>query len=270
MPPFIFIEMSLKITVRFFILLIAFALLSNGCKKDKEKENPPGVVSYKIKVVTGTETYINYKYDPVSGNLNRIYGVDRGKSFNCDFTYLGNKVFARYENYTAAEIFNIELEVNLSNGFITRYKDELFDIVFNYDTLSADKRGNLLSSVIVGGRWAGDTLFKNPVYNDKGLLLSCDIYRVATDYKRKMAYTYFTDTEYEAVINTNFVDMAVGRFDKLLGYLPYTFGPPQYYLVKRESIVGYTQFEYDYEKEASGRVKIMYIDRETNEFFYNN
>jgi hypothetical protein len=64
--------------------------------------------------------------------------------------------------------------------------------------------------------------------------------------------------------------MAVGRFDKLLGYLPYTFGPPQYYLVKRESIVGYTQFEYDYEKEASGRVKIMYIDRETNEFFYNN
>lgn len=254
------------ITILFFACLI---LTISACKKEKG-EDPPGVVSYKVKIFYGVETYINYVYDPLSGFLRRVHGVDRGKSINCDIRYEGNKIFAVYDNYTAAEKYNIEMDVNPSNGFITKYKDELFEIVFNYDSLSGDKRGNLLSSVIVGGRWAGDTLFKNPVYDENGLLLQCDIYRVATEYKRKMAFSYYFDQKYEAVINSNFIDMALGRFDRIFHFLPYTFGPPQNYLVKRETIVNYTQTDFNYVKDESGRVKYMYINGATHEVFYND
>src|SRR5690606_7071361 len=103
-------------------------------------------------------------------------------------------------------------------------------------------------------RYEGDSLFFQTVYDTDGTLLSCSHRGEAR------VFEYFKDEEYDAIINTNMTDAALGRFDRIISFLPYTFGPPQKYLVKRQLTPGSFDIRYSYVKDEFGRVEQMVIN----------
>jgi hypothetical protein len=241
------------------VLLLSF--LAGSCKKDNRKD-PPKLVSYKIRLITGSNTYINYFYND-AGLLSVVDGVDRAKGITANITYDLDRVVIDYRNRTANEVWLIKMRIDPETGYILEYDDGLYIASFKYDSLIfEDGVKRLVSSHYSGGRYEGDSLFFQTVYDTDGTLLSCSHRGEVREFE------YFKDVEYESIINTNFPEAALGRFERIIGYLPYTFGPPQKYLVKRQRTPGSFDFRYSYVKDEFGRVKQMVLNGAAVTFNY--
>lgn len=241
--------------------MLLVVLLMAGCGKEGGKE-PPKNVSYKIRLITGPNTFIRYNYNS-EGLLSNVEGVDRSKSITANINYNFEQVVIDYRNRTANEDWRIVMKIDPATGYILEYDDGLYIASFNYDSIIfPDGVKRLVSSFYTGGRYNGDTLFFNTVYDTDGTLLSC-IHRGEV-----REFEYFKDVEYEAIINTNFMEAALGRFERIIGYLPYTFGPPQKYLVRRQRTPGSFDIRYSYVKDEFGRVSQMVINGAANTFEY--
>ncbi len=218
-----------------------------GCKKEVRNE-PPKVVSYQVKVIKDFNSYLKYTYND-EGFLSNVSGVDRDKSLTCDIIYDREKVYLEYNNKTADEWWYIVIEVDPETGYIQTIDDGMYVATFMYDSLRfRDNINRLVASYYHGGKYAGDSLCYQIVYDENGILESC-MYK---DEKRE--YTYYTDEEYESNISTIPTEAFWGRFDRIIAYLPYTFGPPQKYLVKTVRTSGIYYKNYSYEKDQHGRV----------------
>ena len=96
----------------FFILFLSFLFL--GCKKEQRNE-PPKVVSYKIKTIVGSTTHLKFFYNE-TGLLSRVDGKDRDKSLTADIIYDLDRVYISYDNRTAGEHWDIKLTVDSTTG----------------------------------------------------------------------------------------------------------------------------------------------------------
>jgi hypothetical protein len=250
---------SVALKCLIFLSVILFAI--NGCGKSDSKE-PPKVVSYKIKLITGPATYIRYSYNDL-GLLSYVDGVDRDKSITAFIYYEGETVRIDYRNRTADEIWNIVMKVDTDKGYILEYDDGIYTASFKYDSVVfADGVKRLVSSAYTGGRYEGDSLFYSVVYDNDGTLLQCS-HRGET-----RIFEYYKDQEYDAIINTNFPEAALGRFERIIGYLPYTFGPPQKYLVKRQLTPGLYDIRYSYVKDEFNRVDKVVVNGVSTAYEY--
>ncbi len=246
-------------TRNFFIFFSLLILL--GCKKENRNE-PPKVVSYNISTIIGSNTHLKYYYNE-QGLLSRVDGKDRDKSLTCDITYDKDRVYINYENRTAGEKWNITLEVDSVTGYIQKFDDGMYVATFKYSSEGFDDGASrLVASYYHGGKYAGDSLCYQIVYNENGTLKSCN-------YRGEVrAYEYYLDEEYEANITTLYTDAVLGRFDRIITYLPYTFGPPQKYLPKTlvRSNAFYTN--YAYKKDEFGRVITIYENAAGTDYSY--
>lgn len=241
-------------------IALAVILLA-GCGKSDQKE-PPKVVSYKIRQITGPNTFIRYSYNE-QGLLVNVDGVDRAKSITADIYYEGENVRIDYRNRTANEVWDIRMKIDPNTGYILSYDDGIYTATFNYDSAQfADGVKRLVSSFYTGGRYEGDTLFYNAVYASDGTLLSC------THRGEVREFDYYKDQVYEAIINTNFIEAALDRFERIIGYLPYTFGPPQRYLVRRQNTPGLYDIRYSYKKDEFDRVKQIIVNGVATNYEY--
>jgi hypothetical protein len=242
------------------LVLLAFTLIA-GCTKSDQKE-PPKVVSYKIRLITGPNTFIRYTYNQ-QGLLVNVDGVDRAKSITADIYYEGENVRIDYRNRTANEIWDIKMKIDPNTGYILNYDDGIYTASFNYDSvIFADGVKRLVSSFYTGGRYNGDTLFYNVVYDTDGTLLRC------THRGEVREFEYYKDQVYDAIINTNFPEACLGRFERIIGYLPYTFGPPQRYLVKRQNTPGLYDIRFSYKKDEFQRVKQVIVNGVATSYEY--
>jgi hypothetical protein len=244
-----------------FIAILLLALLTLSCGKDNRKD-PPKLVSYKIRLITGSNTFIRYSYN-ANGLLSLVDGVDRAKGITANITYDLDRVSIDYRNRTANETWLIKMRIDPETGYILDYDDGLYIASFTYDSVRfSDGVKRLVSSYYTAGRYEGDSLFFSSVYDTDGTLLSCS-HRGET-----RVFEYFKDVEYDAVVNTNIAEAALGRFERIIGYLPYTFGPPQKYLIKRQNTPGSFDFRYSYVKDDFGRVKQMVLNGAAVTFEY--
>lgn len=249
-----------RYTLLFLISLMGF-FTAISCSKDTRKD-PPKLVSYKIKRLVSDATYLNYNYNEL-GLLSNVNGIDRDKSITADIIYDLDRVQINYRNRTANENWTIKLKIDQTSGYILEYEDEIYVASFNYDSLIfEDGVKRLVNSYYSGGRYLGDSLFFQTVYDEDGTLLSC------THRAEKRVFEYYKDVEYDAIINTNFPEAALGRFERIIGYLPYTFGPPQKYLVKRQLTPGSFDIRYSYTKDEFGRVRQVIVNGAANNYEY--
>lgn len=237
-----------KCSMALFVLTFLAA-----CGKSEQKE-PPKVVSYKIRLITGPNTFIRYTYNQ-QGLLANVDGVDRAKSITADIFYEGENVRIDYRNRTANEVWDIRMKIDPNTGYILNYDDGIYTATFNYDSvIFADGVKRLVSSFYTGGRYNGDTLFYNVVYDTDGTLLRCSHRGEVREFE------YYKDKVYDAIINTNFLEASLGRFERIIGYMPYTFGPPQRYLVRRQNTPGLYDIRFSYNKDEFERVKQVIVN----------
>ena len=248
---------------RNIFLIILLPLLFGSCKKERRNE-PPKVVSYKIKTIIGSNTHLKYFYNDL-GLLSRIDGKDRDKSLTCDITYDLDRVYLNYDNRTAGEHWDIKLTVDSTTGYIQTFDDGMYIAKFTYDASRfRDGISRLVGSYFYDGKYKGDSVCYNMIYDENGVLNSC------TFRGEDREFVYNKDESYDANISTYFVEAAIGRFDRILAYLPYTFGPTQKYLPKTliKTKVFYTN--YTYKKDEFGRVETIYENAAGTDYYYGN
>ncbi|MCO5233333.1 MAG: hypothetical protein LC105_00310 [Chitinophagales bacterium] len=233
----------------FLFIFIYFSFLA--CKKEKRNE-PPAVISYNIKTIIGSSTFLKYSYNE-QGYLSHLEGKDRDKSISCDIIYDKDRVYLDYFNKTANEKWWVILEIDSVSGYIQKYDDGMYVATFLYDSLGFnDGQNRVVSSFYHGGKYKGDSLCYQISYNPNGTLKSCNFRGEVR------AYDYYYDQEFSSNVITFYSDAVLGRFDRIITYLPYTFGPPQKFLPKSmvRSNAFYTNFKYD--KDEYGRVKTIF------------
>ena len=245
----------------FYILCFPVILL--GCKKEQRNE-PPKVVSYQIKTIIGSNTHLKYFYNE-KGLLSRVDGKDRDKSLTCDIIYDLDRVYLNYDNRTAGEHWDIKLTVDSTTGYIQTFDDGMYIAKFTYDASRfRDGISRLVGSYFYDGKYKGDSVCYNMIYDENGVLNSC------TFRGEDREFVYNKDESYDANISTYFVEAAIGRFDRILAYLPYTFGPTQKYLPKTliKTKVFYTN--YTYKKDEFGRVETIFENAAGTDYYYGN
>jgi hypothetical protein len=245
----------------FYILL--FSIIFLGCKKEQRNE-PPKVVSYQIKTIIGSTTHLKYFYNE-NGLLSRVDGKDRDKSLTCEITYDLDRVYLSYDNRTAGEHWDIKLTVDSTTGYIQTFDDGMYIVAFLYDVARfSDGVSRLVGSYYHDGKYKGDSLCYNMIYDESVILKSCTFRGEERDFE------YYLDETYDANISTNFVEVALGRFERIIAYLPYTFGPTQKYLPKTmiKTQVFYTN--YRYQKDDFARVKTIYTNGAGTDYYYEN
>lgn len=253
----LFFSMNTRIFL-IFLSLLSFA----ACKKENRNE-PPKVVSYNISTIIGSNTHLKYYYND-QGLLSRVDGKDRDKSLTCDITYDKDRVYIYYENRTAGEIWNITLEVDSTTGYIQRFDDGMYLATFVYDAAGfSDGKQRLVASYYHDGKYKGDSLCYNMKYDAMGNLISFT-YR-----GEDRRYEYYDDEEEEETsISTLYTEAVLGRFERIISYLPYTFGPPQKSLVRTKvrSEAFYTN--YSYKKDEFGRIVTIYENAAGTDYYY--
>ncbi|MCO5229564.1 MAG: hypothetical protein M9958_00270 [Chitinophagales bacterium] len=243
----------------FYLLLILISFSS--CKKEKRNE-PPAVINYNIKTIIGSSSFLKYTYNE-QGYLSHIEGKDRDKSITCDVIYDKDRVYLDYFNRTANEKWWVTLEVDSVSGYIQKFDDGMYVATFIYDSVRfGDGMNRVVSSYYHGGKYQGDSLCYQMVYNANGTLKSCNFRG------EERAYDYYLDQEYNSNISTFYTDAVLGRFDRIITYLPYTIGPSQKYLPKSmvRSNAFYTNFKYV--KDEYGRVETIYENGAGTSFEY--
>ena len=244
-------------------MIILLPLLFGSCKKERRNE-PPKVVSYKIKTIIGSNTHLKYFYNDL-GLLSRIDGKDRDKSLTCDITYDLDRVYLSYENRTAGEFWEIKLTVDSTTGYIQTFDDGMYIASFTYDASRfSDGVSRLVGSYFYDGKFKGDSVCYNMNYDANGVLNSC------TFRGEEREFIYNLDESYDANISTFFVEAAIGRFDRVLAYLPYTFGPTQKYLPKTFIKTKAFYTNYTYKKDEFGRVETIFENAAGTDYYYNN
>ncbi|MCO5248798.1 MAG: hypothetical protein M9887_07625 [Chitinophagales bacterium] len=239
---------------------LSFIVIFYACKKGKV-ESPDKIVNYQIAQISGPSTFLKYIYD-TTNTLVRVTGKDSDKSLACSITYEGNKVLIDYQNFTANEKWNIELDVN-EKGYFTRFNDGLFMVDFMYDsTRFSDKKTRLVTSYCYDGKYKGDTLFNRAVFDENDNLTKCYSYGMQRD------FVYYTDEDYTANLSTFYVETILNRFNRIIAYLPYTFGEMPKYLPKTVIEKGAYYTEYTYQKDEFGRVEVEYKNGATYNYTY--
>lgn len=242
-------------------LLLLSGILWAGCKK-ASRQDPPKIVSYKIELITGSNTHLRYTYN-AEGLLARVDGKDRDKSLTCDITYDLDRVYLDYNNRTANEHWLATLEVDPATGYITRFDDGMYVATFSYDSVRfQDGVSRLVASYYSGGKYEGDSLCYRMIYNPDGTLRSCWFRG------ESRSYEYYTDDMYESNISTVFTEAVLGRFERIVAYLPYTFGPPQQYLPKTVVSSGAFYTNYTYNKDEYGRVRQVVVNGAATDYKY--
>ena len=242
------------------VLIVSMVIFLYSCKKDN-KQSPDKIVNYQIERITGPNTFLRYIYD-TTNTLIRVTGKDSDKSLACDISYEGNKVFIDYQNLTANEQWNITLEVN-DKGYFTKYDDGLFKAVFVYDSSRfLDRKERLVVTYYNDGKYKGDTLFHHAVYDEIGNLTAC----ISNHEDNEISY--YTDEKYDAILSTLYVEKVLNRFNKIIAYLPYTFGEMPKYLPKVAIRKKAYYTEYKYDKDEFDRVKTEYINGAAYNYFY--
>lgn len=246
---------------RHLLIFVLWGIFFYSCKKDQRQE-PPKVVKYQISKIIGSNTHLSYTYD-TSGALIRVDGKDRDKSLTCDIVYDKDIVFLNYHNRTANEKWNIQLTIDPQTGYIQTYDDGMYVATFLYDsTRFADKKARLVGSYYHGGKYAGDSLCYQMQYDELGNLISCN-YR-----GENRQYEYFLDDTVASNVTTFFADAVIGRIDRIIAFLPYSFGPQQKYLTKTviKSFAYYTN--YQYAKDEYGRISTVYENAAGTDYKY--
>lgn len=219
-----------------------------ACKKDS-RQTPNQVVSYQVQNIIAPNTYLKYSYNEL-GFLSRVEGKDSDKSIYCDITYDKERMHLEYENRTADEKWDIHILVDPSTGYILSIDDGMYVASFTYDsTRFTDGMSRLVGSYYHGGKYKGDSLSYNIQYDDRGNLIS-SVYK-----GEKRDYIYDLNVEVESNVSSILVQAFWGRFDKIISYLPYTFGPPQKYLLKQQVSANTFYKSFEYVLDEHGRVK---------------
>lgn len=243
------------------VFILAFCICFYACKKDHRQE-PPKVVSYKVKTIKGQATYLRYFYNE-DGLLSKVDGKDRDKSLTCEITYDKEKVYLDYNNRTADEWWQVVIEVDPISGYIKTIDDGMYAATFVYDSLRfKDKVSRMVGSYYHAGKLKGDSLCYGIQYNEDGMLSSC-IYK-----GESRRFNYFSEYELEANVSTVLVENFWGRFDKIISYLSYTFGPPQKHLVKQQVSSEAFYKDFRYVVDDHDRVEKMYLNGVETEFIY--
>ena len=141
----------------------------------------------------------------------------------------------------------------------------MYVATFLYDAARfSDGVSRLVGSYYHDGKYKGDSLCYKMIYDDNGTLKSCSFRGEERDYE------YYLDEAYDANISTQFVEVALGRFERIMAYLPYTFGPTQKYLTKTliKTKVFYTN--YKYKKDDFGRVETIYENAAGTDYYYKS
>lgn len=249
-------------TINKLVFILSLCICLYACKKDNQQEDPPIIVSYKVKTIKGQATYLKYTYNE-EGLLIKVDGKDRDKSLTCNITYDKEKVYLDYNNRTAEEWWYVTIEVDPISGYIKTIDDGMYTATFVYDSLRfKDKVSRLVASYYHAGKYEGDSLSYGIQYNESGLLSSC-VYK-----GENRRFEYYSGQELESNVSTVLVENFWGRFDKIISYLPYTFGPPQKFLVKTQVTSESFYKNFDYEIDEYDRVRKMRSNGVETEYIY--
>ncbi len=245
----------MKITIP---ILIALLLLSS-CKK-KIEVAPNTTVTQIIKNAQGISRdflgfNLNYSYD-ASGKIKTISGIESLRSIRCDFVYDGNHILGQYDNLTTSEHRTMHIVLDTDSSTIASYQDEFSHVIFRYGSIEGRKK--LISSYNTDN---GDTLFANPIYQD-GNLIYCESNGI------KHFLSYEGTLTYILGINTLPALLSLGKYDKILGMLPYSFGADNKHLVTKDSVVGDRNYYYEYFYDDYGRINYMLLNGTTTVFEY--
>lgn len=243
-------------------VLVVLLLISLffSCKKDT-KNTPTTTISYKIKQTSGTGLdYLNfslkYFYDEL-GRVKNINGVESARSINCVFTYDGREIRARYDNNTTLEFRNIVCTLDADSSFIANYKDEYSNVQFVYEDFEGKKRLKYSYNSM-----ADDTIFENPVY-ENGNLVYCE-------YQGKKHFLkYHNSLPNVPGVNTLNTALALGKYDKLLGFLPFSIGTQNTNLLAVDSIVDFRNYVYEYHFDEYNRIDYYLVNGATTQIIYN-
>jgi hypothetical protein len=230
-----------------------------SCEENGEKV-PNSSVSHIIKNTQGVSRdflsfNLNYSYD-ADGRIKNINGIESLRSIRCNFYYNGQNIIGQYDNLTTSEHRTMQIILDADSNTIAFYKDEYSNVVFNYALIEGRKK--LILSYNVTN---GDTLFANPIYKDGNL-----IYCVSMGIRHFLFYE--GNIPNISGINTLPILLALGKYDKVLGILPYTIGSENANLITKDSAVGDRNYAYEYHFDALRRIDYMLLNGTTTTFKY--
>lgn len=228
--------------------------------KENDVTIPENSVSHIIKNAQGISRdflgfNLNYYYDDL-GKIKTISGVESLRSIRCDLSYSGHKVLGKYDNLTTSEHRSMQIYLDSDSNNISSYQDEYAYVIFTYDIISGSKR-----LVLSYNTSNGDTLFAHPRY-EEGNLVYCESKGVShyLSYEGRQANI--------PGINTLSVILSLGKYDKIIGILPFSIGTNNAHLVTKDSVVGDRNYYYQYHYDAKGRIDFMLLNGTTTTFTY--
>lgn len=230
-----------------------------SCNKNDEVV-PKSTVSQIIKNAQGISRdflgfNLNYNYD-ANGRIKNINGIESLRSIRCDFSYNGKTILGQYDNLTTSEHRTMQIILDSDSSTIASYKDEYSDVTFQYDLIGGRKK-----LVLSYNSTSGDTLFSNPVYEGGNLM-----YCVSNGIRHFLFYE--GDIPNISGVNTLATLLSLGKYDKVLGMLPYSFGSENVHLITKDSTVGDRNYYYEYHFDDFDRIDYMLLNGTTTEFKY--
>ncbi len=230
-----------------------------SCEENGEKV-PNSSVSHIIKNTQGISRdflsfNLNYDYD-ADGRIKNVNGIESLRSIRCDFAYNGKTIIGQYDNLTTSEHRTMQIILDADSSTIASYKDEYSHVIFKYDIIEGRKK-LVLSYNITNG----DTLFSNSIYKDGNL-----IYCISNGIKHYLSYE--GQIPNISGINTLPILLALGKYDKIIGMLPFTIGSENVHLITKDSTVGDRNYDYEYHFDALDRIDYMLLNGTTTTFKY--